>query len=173
LNTKNASRFNRAKVLELKAKTDGIRKTKHKLFAVFDDTRDAETGYSLKEMVPVIRPEYTSKNGEPTLKGMISTKQAIREFRKTIIEKGEAAVVPFAVKTIEGWLYYNMQTRKQFQPTIKLGQNVIAGIERLLREMLRILETKRTEKNDVNDQMREDIRKSLLVLKKSRRLVTA
>lgn len=170
---RNCSRFNRAKVLELKAKTDGIRKTKHKLFAVFDDVREAETGYSLKEMVPIIRPQYTSKNGEPTLKGMISTKQAIRDFRKTIIEKGEAAVVPFAANTIEGWLYYNMQTKKQFQPTIKLGQDVIAGIERLLREFLRILDSKRSEKNDINDQMRENIRKQLLTIKKSRRLVTA
>ena len=169
------SRFERRKVFELKAKVDGITKSKHKLFAIFDDSRDVETGYSVKELATVLTPNHIQPNGEPTFYGQIYTKQMIRKWRKQILQSkklGSAAavVVPFAIKDeVLGWIYYNMQTRKEFAPVVKLGQDVINGIETLLKEFLDLLSMKDAKKEDINNEMREEIRRALLVIKRSKR----
>ena len=141
-------RFERRKVFELKAKVDGISKQKQKLFAIFDDSRDVETGYSIRELAATLAPKHVDKNGEPTLYGQMYTKQIIRNWRKSILESkkagtSEAVVVPFPFEDDTlGWIYYNMQTKKEFSNIVQLGEDVINGIERLLREFLDMLSMK-------------------------------
>jgi hypothetical protein len=162
-------------VFELNAKVDGIRKQRQKLFAIFDDSRDVETGYSIRELAAVLARKHTHENGEPTYYGQSRTKQIIRNWRRKILEShklgnGEAVVVPFAEKDKElGWIYYNMQTKRDFAPIIKLGEDVINGIEKLLKEFLALLEMNKAKKNDINNEVRENIRRSLLMIQKSKR----
>lgn len=169
------TRFERRKVFELKAKVDGIRKQKQKLFAIFDDSRDVETGYSIRELAATLAPKHVNANGEPTFYGQTYTKQIIRKWRKKILESkkagmGEAAVVPFPFEDdLLGWIWYNMRTKKEFGSIVQLGEDVINGIERLLREFLDLLGMKDAKKEDINNEMREEIRKSLLLIRKSKR----
>lgn len=173
--TRKKTRFEIQKIFELKAKIDGIKKQKHKLFAIFDDSRDVEKGYSIRELASVLVPKHTQENGEPTCYGQGRAKEIIRRWRQEILKSNkegsaEAVVVPFAIKDRTlGWIYYNMQSKRDFAGVIKLGEDVINGVENLLKEFLTLLEMNRTERNDVNNEMRENIRRALLTLQKSKR----
>lgn len=164
------SRLNRTKILEIKSKILGCKKNADKLFKTFDDKDEVEHGYSIRELSMSLYPDYVRTgedgNDEPTLEGIILTKAAIRHWRKKILEGNpkKMVIVPFSQATSDGHIYYNMKTKSDFYNVVEFSERVVNGIKKMLREFLKILDMRASDKDEINEQYRQEIRETILAL---------
>lgn len=114
---------------------------------------------SIREIAVAFFPQDTFKNErgetEPTHRGIQRTQSLLRRLRKN--PYNNAAMV-FSKKFEDGeWYYYNLQTKKEFEPVRRRLERNIEGIQDTLDKSERILEQTTKERVKAEEEFRKKL----------------